>query len=225
MQKAIFIPGLGENAKAYAHQIKNLADCIEPTVFDYDAFETTEDMTQALLDQITEPCTLIGHSMGGFLAQKCAARAGEKIQNLILINTWAAPSQDFIKQNKMASAAMDAMGLETLFNHQIPLFFFDPKSALVKDTIEALLEKPPEVYKRLINALSTGEDLTAILPKISAKTLVIHGRQDVLFSLDQHEQIKNLIPQAQLTIIEESGHHCPTEQPQAVTALIRLALT
>ncbi len=220
MQKVVFIPGLGETGKAFYHQIGNLGDMIDPIIFDYDAFETTDAMVGQLVEILPTDCTLVGHSMGGFLAQKCAAQI--PVKNLILINTWAKPTYEFLEQNKMAFEAVDEIGLEAMFKHQTPLLFYDKESQLIQDSIKALLEKPPEVYKRLFHALSFGEDLSAHLPKITARTLIIHGRHDVLFSQEQHQHMQNLIPGAKMTIIEESGHVSPIEQPQAVTALLRL---
>ena len=225
MKHAVFIPGLGESAKAYAHQMTHLQDLIEPTVFDYDAFDNTEDMVASLIPFLKPKTTLIGHSMGGFLAQKCAAKTPELIEKLILINTWADHRLEFQKQNQLALEAIDMVGLEPIIREQIPLLMYDKKAPLVEEAIQALLEKPPETYKRLFRALSAGEDLTSSLSKITAPTLIIHGRQDPLFSLDQHLHMLKHIPKASLTIIEESGHNSPLEQPQAVTALIRLFLS
>lgn len=56
---------------------------------------------------------------------------------------------------------------------------------------------------------------------VACPTIVIHGRQDGVFSLAEHEAIAGAIPMAKLVVIEECGHESPLEQPQAVTTLLR----
>jgi pimeloyl-ACP methyl ester carboxylesterase len=48
------------------------------------------------------------------------------------------------------------------------------------------------------------------------------GRQDRWSPLGQHEQMAALIPQAELVVIEDSGHMSPVEQAEQVSqALLR----
>ena len=68
-------------------------------------------------------------------------------------------------------------------------------------------------------------DSRACLPKVQCPTLVIAGRGDVLFSLDEHKFLAAQIPGARLAVIEDCGHAAPLERPQAVTALLRYWLT
>jgi pimeloyl-ACP methyl ester carboxylesterase len=68
-------------------------------------------------------------------------------------------------------------------------------------------------------------DTRSLLSKVPGPTLVIHGRQDVIFSLEEHESIVAAVPNATLAIIEDCGHGSPMERPQAVTALLRYWLS
>ena len=48
------------------------------------------------------------------------------------------------------------------------------------------------------------------------------GRQDRSSPLAQHQEIAALIPNAELVVIEDSGHMSPVEQPDQVSrALLR----
>jgi pimeloyl-ACP methyl ester carboxylesterase len=52
--------------------------------------------------------------------------------------------------------------------------------------------------------------------------MVMVGRQDRWSPLAQHEEIAALIPHAELSVVEESGHMSPVEQPEQVSnALLR----
>jgi pimeloyl-ACP methyl ester carboxylesterase len=81
---------------------------------------------------------------------------------------------------------------------------------------------------RLINdqtAMIQRSESFSILPNIKIPTLLIHARQDQVFSLAENGEMASLIPNAQLALIEDSGHMSPMEQPQAITTLMRLWLT
>ena len=62
-------------------------------------------------------------------------------------------------------------------------------------------------------------------PRITADTLVIHGRQDRVVVEGDVVFLAEGIAGAALALIEEAGHCSPIEQPQAFTAVMRLWLT
>ncbi len=219
------MPGLGESEKAYAHQIKHLDDVADITVFNYDAYDSIDAMSSALVEELSDGCALAGHSLGGHLAMIAASKT--PVSKLFLINTWAQTTEKFKEQYHMAQSALNSVGLETLLRSQIPLLMHPDRSsdtALIDQTFNMLIEKGADYYQRCFNALALAGDLGPALPDISAKTLIIHGREDPLFSLEQHEYIQKGIPDAKLAIIETCGHNSLTEQPIALTALMRLFL-
>lgn len=228
MKDIVFIPGLGESEKAYQHQLTHLNDLGNLSLFTYDAYDTTDAMCDALLAKCTPKTTLVGHSMGGYIAQKCAIKHPDQIGTLILMNTWANRTTEFVERNTLALQALDSFGLETVIRHETPRLLHPEcakKCDFVENTVQELLKKPAAIYKAHFKALRDAEDLQKHLSKISARTLIIHGRQDPLFSLKQHELMATLIPKASLAIIEDAGHCCPTERPQSVTALMRYFLS
>jgi pimeloyl-ACP methyl ester carboxylesterase len=77
-------------------------------------------------------------------------------------------------------------------------------------------------FLRQQHAIMSRPDSRPDLPSIAAPTLVICGRQDALTPLEKSEEMAAAIPGARLAVIEECGHLATMEQPQAVTALMRL---
>jgi pimeloyl-ACP methyl ester carboxylesterase len=51
--------------------------------------------------------------------------------------------------------------------------------------------------------------------------LVLCGRHDVLTPPALHREMAALMPQADLVVVEDSGHMSPMEQPAAVTRAMR----
>jgi len=56
--------------------------------------------------------------------------------------------------------------------------------------------------------------LTPKLGEISTPTLVLAGKDDTGTPVAQSEEIRDKIPGAQLTVVEDAGHWLPIEKPQ-----------
>jgi pimeloyl-ACP methyl ester carboxylesterase len=86
-------------------------------------------------------------------------------------------------------------------------------------------EMGADEYIRQLKALAADYSTEDLLPRITADTLVIHGRQDRVVVAEEVEFLADGIAGAALALIEEAGHCSPIEQPQAFTAVMRLWLT
>jgi pimeloyl-ACP methyl ester carboxylesterase len=75
----------------------------------------------------------------------------------------------------------------------------------------------PEQHRGQIRALLDRPDPRPLLSTISCPTLVMVGRQDRWSPPAQHEEIAAAIPNAELVVIEDSGHMTPVEQPERVS--------
>jgi pimeloyl-ACP methyl ester carboxylesterase len=85
-----------------------------------------------------------------------------------------------------------------------------------------VMRATPEQHHRQIQALLNRPDLRPRLAGIACPTLVMVGRQDRWSPLAQHEEMAELIPNAELVVIEDSGHMSLLEQPEQVSsALLR----
>jgi pimeloyl-ACP methyl ester carboxylesterase len=85
-----------------------------------------------------------------------------------------------------------------------------------------VMRATPEQHRRQIQALLNRPDAQLHLPTIRCPTLVMVGRQDRWSPLSQHEEIAARIPNAELVVIENSGHMSLVEQPVQVSqALLR----
>jgi pimeloyl-ACP methyl ester carboxylesterase len=58
------------------------------------------------------------------------------------------------------------------------------------------------------------------LAAIACPTLVICGRQDQITPLDRSEQMAELIPRAELVVLETCGHMATMEKPAEVNTLL-----
>lgn len=183
---------------------------------------TFEAMAERVLAEAPERFSLVGFSMGGFVAREIALMVPERVERLALLNTSArgdSPEQAARKAG-LAKAA-EGRGFRGLSRHSI-LSSLHPERQ--KD--EGLVGKIREMADRIgkdgfVNQIGVvrqnGHDL---LGRISCPTLVVWSRQDVLRSLAEAQELADGIPDARLEIVEECGHMLPLEAPEETIRLL-----
>ena len=170
---------------------------------------------------------VVGHSMGGFVAQSLAARYPEQVDQLVLAATAASnsPRNDLLFR---AWAAAMAAGqdpaqwlLQLLLWILSPRFFADP--AAVRAAIDYGLTYPyPQAataFAAQVEALCSF-DGTAALSRFPPRTLVLAGADDVLFPLTACRELQAAIPGAALAVIDGAAHSIALEQPAAFAAAV-----
>lgn len=224
-QTLVLIPGVGGDDALWQHQIKYLKELVNIQVIIADRHPSRQDMVAYVLKQTPQHFILAGHSLGGWLSQAIAAYAPQRVTKLILIDTWARADKKFCaglqeSYNRIQAGKREEVLLEHRHHIVHPDRLQDNK---LLTTIEQMqLRMPAEKYCLQTKAMIDDYESLPLLKKIDAETLVIHGNQDPLFSLEEHQIITRNIAGAKLAIIEDCGHVSPLEQPQAVTALMRL---
>ncbi|MDF2940542.1 MAG: hypothetical protein K0R66_1184 [Gammaproteobacteria bacterium] len=181
--------------------------------------ETMADDTIALIEalQLQKPY-IVGHSLGGAIAQTIAYKYSDKIQKIALCNT-------FIKINKEAMHAFE----NTLAIHQsgasqseivdslIPWVF---SKSFVTPEVRAMIHKLSNEnpypqsstdYQRQLKALNEF-DSGKWVSSIRLPSLVIGSEEDITATPQESEELASKITGARLTLIP-GAHACYTEQP------------
>lgn len=225
-QKLIILPGWGGNEDLWQHQCRHLADIAESKVIVITDQDTIDQMAHAVLAQMPDQAVLVGHSLGGWLAQHIAIKAPERVSKLILLATWTGASPPALISTFKSFLKRIENGEKDQLLEEIRPTIVHPERIQDQELMQIIKESqkkfPQEglIYQTKVEI--NGGDTTFLLPLIQASTLVIHARQDPFFSLEEHEKIAKTIPHAKLTIIENCGHMPQVEKPEAVTALMRL---
>jgi 3-oxoadipate enol-lactonase len=158
-----------------------------------------------------------GLSMGGMVGQWLGANAPDRIGKLILSNN------------------TDYYADKTAWNDRLKLVREQGLAAIVGGNMERWFTKGfrdshPQVIARfselfvatkLDGYIACGEavrdmDHRALLPKITAPTLIIAGRHDPATTLAMGESLRDRIPGAKLAVID-AAHISNVEQPQIYT--------
>ncbi len=187
-----------------------------PPVAPYDL----EHVTGALARVIGgEPAILVGHSMGGFVAQEAYARFPERVRALVLCFTSAAfggSGSDFARQFIAARIAPldDGRTMAEIAARVMPALRgsrSDPAGLALAERIMSAV--PPDTYRQAVRLLTTF-DRRAQLPGIRVPTLLVAGSDDRVAPAAVMERMAQKIPGAEYVLLEGCGHLGPMDQPE-----------
>ena len=229
MQKLILLPGVGCDKDFWEYQIEHLSDVVETKVIVLDQQDTLDEIVEHVIKHVDKPCALAGHSLGGWASQAIAARYPDRFTHVFLMSTWTEATPEFWQAIDGFIARIENGELEAMLDEEIVPFVF-PEDRLDDHELinrHQVMKKrmPASAYIRQLNAMREHKSVLARLKDITAKTLLIHGRQDINFALREQEKMLQHLQHGKLALIEDCGHMSCMERPQAVTALMRLWLS
>lgn len=163
--------------------------------------------------------SLIGNSVGGWVAASFAAQYPQAVERLVLI---------------------DAAGFKAMFDGPPPVNLYpesvDDMSRLMRFMRASAAAHTQEYAAGALAALNARGDRQAALavrkglmasprleevgPKIKAPALVVWGAEDKLFPLPVADVVTGLVPGARKAVIAGAGHFPHLDQPKAFTDTI-----
>jgi pimeloyl-ACP methyl ester carboxylesterase len=235
----LFLHGLGGGHHAWDRQLPYFAGLgypahawdqpgygHSPTVEPYD-FEQVSAALRRLIESLGgEPVVLVGHSMGGMVAQEAYARFPELIKGLVLGFTSAAfggGSAEFVRQFVAARLAPldEGRTMPELAASLMPKMRgakSDPGGLALAQGIMSSI--PPETYRKAVHLLTTF-DRKANLGNIACPTLLVAGSDDRTAPPPVMEKMARAIPASQYRVLAGCGHLGPMDQPESFNALLR----
>jgi pimeloyl-ACP methyl ester carboxylesterase len=190
---AIDLPGFGETALPPAPW----------GVADY------ADWTRALMDELgLDRPSIVAHSNGGRIAIHLATHHPQRVDKLILVDSAGIRPTRGLRYYRRVALAKTAKHAARLLGRpgralQQRVFARTASS----DYANAGPLRP--TFVKLVN-----EDLTPLLSRIRASTLLIWGDQDVETPLSNGQTMERLIPDAGLVVLKGAGHFSYIDQPQ-----------
>lgn len=184
--------GHGSSTKpAKGYEIRNFAD----------------DVAAFISEKKLKRCILVGHSLGGLIAQQVAISHPQHTQAIVLVATDASFADnpgvpEFIGEvNKLS----DPIPYEFAASFQRSTINKPVDSLQVEVFINESLKVPSQVWKAIGREIMKI-DLRPELEKISAPTLILWGSQDLFCSWNDQGNLSSTIPNATLKVYKDIGH-------------------
>ncbi len=185
----------------------------------YSLADMAEDAVGLLRELTLLPAHIIGASMGGMIAQTIAARHPAAVRSLtsIMSNTGALLSGQPGLRTYPALLRQAPAGRDAYIERMVEVFALIGSPGVPRDVAEIRTlagesydrDHDPAGPGRQLAAIVAGGNRTAELSRITAPTLVIHGRADRLVSPSGGRATARAIPGARLMMVDGMGHDLP----------------
>lgn len=190
------------------------------------SFDHYADDVWALVDALGwDRLVLLGHSMGGMIAQVAAVQRPEALDGLVLMDTTHGPldldrdlaqlGAEIVRTGGMAAVkeVLDAMGGEAPLTTPAYERVLAERPGFREMGDRKFLGCSPAMYAAMLGQLLDQLDRIEHLAALTVPTLVIVGEQDRPF-LGPSRAMADALPHARLEVIADAGHSPQFENPE-----------
>ncbi len=214
----VLLPGMMCTAQLFSHQI----DCFsKERVVHFSPLAAHDDVARLAEEVLTHAPShfaLCGLSMGGIVAMEVVRQAPERVRALALLDTNPLAEIDSVKQRRTPQIEKVQAGslLDVMRDEMKPNYLADgeSKAEILDVCLQMALELGGDVFVRQSVALRDRVDQSDTLRSVRVPTLVLCGKYDRLCSIETHQLMYELVPEATLHIVEGAGHLPVLEQPE-----------
>jgi len=176
-----------------------------------------------MMDLMSVPeATIVGHSMGSFVAHAIAERAPQRVSRLILLGSAPVADNPGMRElRRDVRSLTDPVDLWFVRAFQYSTIAAPVPAAFMESAILNSCRMPAYVWKKALQGLLEYRPRT---PRPDVRTLVLGGDRDEVFSADEQSALAREFKSAELVTVDGIGHTLHWERPQRfVDELLRFA--
>ena len=181
--------------------------------------QSAVEILQKLLDRElgARPVTLLGLSLGGWMAVRHALRHPERISRLVLVDAGGYRDQDWERIQSLVEVR-DLAGVDRLYK---AMFFKAPWVMSLSKATFLKVYTSPAVTNVLAELSETDTFDDADLGSLRMPVALIWAEQDGLFTVETGRAMAAAIPRSRLEIVRDCGHAIHMERPRALNAALQ----
>lgn len=225
----LFLHGWGTSGDSFEPILSGLRSSFEIITLDFPGFGKSDEpkrpynlsdytkMTLAFMkeENLKDP-VLIGHSFGGRVSIKIASE--QPVSNIVLMNSAG------IKPKRSGAYYFKVYGYKAFkWLAKLPLFSWvlkEPLMAYAEIYSSDDYKRATPIMKQVLSKV-VNEDLTHLLPKIKASTLLLWGDLDTSTPVEDAKLMADLIPDAGMVVFDGTGHFTYLEHPEKTITIIK----
>jgi pimeloyl-ACP methyl ester carboxylesterase len=176
----------------------------------------------ALMDALgIARATLVGHSMGTFVAREAALIAPDRISGLLLLGAGATGRGPGVRELwRIVETMVDPIDPKFVYEFQAGTIHRQVAPEFLARVVEESLKVPARVWRAALASIA-GIESAAACGGIRCPTRLVWGDRDATFLRDEQDELARLIPGATLEILPVVGHAVHWEAPEAVGHVLR----
>ena len=221
----LFLPGMLCDQRVWQYQMDQLKDYCQPDFLDLRNYNRIDQMLSAIAKASTFESTIIGFSMGGYLALEYALQGEVLFSKMAIIGTTAKGYPESERNMRRKLLAQIQQGQYTGMNLERLQLMVHPNQHQNNELLSLIKQMEQDsgeqVFVNQLTATLNRENREPSLTKIKQPTLIVGARQDQIAPYKAIETMASLIPNTELHILEDCGHMIPLEQPQTLTHILK----
>ena len=168
-----------------------------------------------------ERASLVGHSMGSFIARQVALSAPGRVEQLVLIGTAPACAGNpvLVELEELIPTFTEPLDPQFVYDFQVDSFHGPANKEFMATVVAETLKVPLRVWRDALAGLMACDHQDR-LGQISQPTLILGGVHDFIFPQPDQEEVAELIPESTLKLYDGASHSPNWEMPDLVTAEI-----
>ncbi|MDE0807879.1 MAG: alpha/beta hydrolase [Alphaproteobacteria bacterium] len=231
----LLMHGVGGNSRSFRCQLEGLADRFRVIAWDAPGYgdsalrvPTLDSYSGAVLELLDhlkiQLSHVLGHSMGGVVAQGVAGLAPDRLECLILSSTFTGYAQpkgsDLSQSWKARLTDIRALSAAEFGRARAKSMLADNAGEAVRTEAASIASEVEHDGLKAASELLHLVDTRGIAGKIAIPTLVITGGQDRIIPPARSSEMADLIPNSQSVEIVEVGHAAYLEDPATYNATL-----
>lgn len=210
----LVLPHLPKSVRVYAVTLRGHGLSDHPAG-GYARQDFAEDVASLLRMLELRSVTLVGHSLGSFVAQVVAQNDAEgRLSRLVLVGSGpGAPRDPGAPISSYFASVKDPISYEFARDFQAGTAFTPLPPAFLETMIAEVQRVPAAMFHELAKGSDDPRHVER-LGRIKAKTLLLWGERDSMFSKADQERLLEAIPGSRLIRYTDTGHALHWERPE-----------
>ncbi|WP_138494755.1 alpha/beta fold hydrolase [Paenibacillus pinistramenti] len=215
------IPELSKHYRCLAPDLRGHGSSDAP-LGAYTIEQMAEDIKELLNVLGIESCTLLGHSMGGYVTLAFARQYPAKLDGFGLIHSTAYADSEEAKENRLKAAAAAQSGITTFIDGLVPGLFAEEHVESMPDAVNAVREigyrTPPQGASGAAMAMRERADRRDVLSATPLPVLLVAGEKDRVVPLERTFTADG--SNVTKCVLKGAGHMSMYEAPEQLLAVV-----
>ena len=180
--------------------------------------EHADDLARTLDEHHVDRASLVGSSMGGYIALAFAERHPSRVAQLVLCDSRAINDSDAQKAGrKQSMAIVSSQGVSALYAGLEPRLFAPEPLPIATDMMRAIaVAQGRDAVLYALASMRDRPDRSDAWSALAVPTLCVVGRRDAITPVAEMTELASAAINGRCVVIESAGHLPSAEAPEAL---------